>query len=88
MPELQLAAVVSTAPNAIVVTSTTLGQLTWEPGALLAAKLAASTAGPAARAEMETVLGVILTALSVAVGDKRKAMKVNNLITQLVSEIA
>jgi hypothetical protein len=50
--------------------------------------LSVSPEGPAARAEMETILAVILTALTAATGNKRKAMKVNNLITQLVSEIA
>jgi hypothetical protein len=75
-------------PHPLNVSSATLGHLTWEPGPMLATALATSSTGPAARAEMETILGVILTALSVATGDRRKAMKVNNLMTQLISEIA
>ena len=74
-------------PDPLNVSSVTLGYLTWEPGPALTTALVTSSTGPAARAEMETILGVILTALTVATGDKRKAMKVNNLITQLISEI-
>ncbi len=70
------------------VSSTALGTLLWQPPPDVATKLLGSTLGNAAEAEMEIVLGIILTALTISVGNRRRAMKVNNLITQLVSEIA
>ena len=68
--------------------SAALGTLTWQPGVALAATLQATPVGKAAIAEMEAILGIVLTAFTGSASNKRKAMKVNHLITQLVSEIA
>lgn len=71
----------------LVVDSAKLGSLTWEPPVTLARSLALAATGASARAEIENVLGIVLTAFLKASENKRRAMRINNLITQLASEI-
>lgn len=64
-----------------------IGTLQWTPSLLFASRLLQSDRGVPALAEIEHALGMLLTALTEASGNKRKAMRLNNLLAELTGLI-
>ncbi len=88
LPEADAVATMTSFAPALFLQQPHLGTLQWQLPEGFAAKLQAHRSGPAALAEMQTLLGIALTAITKSAGNKRQAMRVNNLITQLVDIIA
>ena len=74
----------------LLMQSSTIGTLQWRPSPDLALKLSHASKpghGVAALGEIEHAVGILLTALTESVGDKRRAMKLNHLITEIANSL-